>query len=67
MFNTIQGCIRYREGASAERFKPGLDSAFLLSCPHLGKGEEFHITPRYERGFPFYFYPLEVSSFFPPS
>ena len=25
MFNTIQGCIRYREVACAERFYPGLD------------------------------------------
>ena len=67
MFNNIQGCIRYREGASAEGFKQGLDPAFLPPCPHLGKGEKFHITPCYEGGFPFYFFPLEVPSFFPPS
>ena len=49
-------------------FSPCVDQlAFLLSCPHLDKGEEFHITPCYEGGFPFYFFPLEVPSFFPPS
>ena len=47
MFNTIQGCIRYREGASAERFKAGLDPPIPIKIEwvlQLGFVEAHHVS-----------------------
>jgi hypothetical protein len=38
-----------------------------LSCPHLDKMEVIPEIPHHEGGFLPYFFPLEVSSFLPPS
>ena len=47
MINTIQGCIRYREGAGAERLKAGLDPPISIKIEwvlQLGFFEAHHVS-----------------------
>ena len=49
-------------------FSPYVDQVeFLLSCPYSWKGEAFPEILHYEGGYLSKFFPLEVSSFLPPS